>query len=54
MKSKKSEFAKKLAKNWRYFLRTYNRIATGDIVFFQIAGAGEIHAIGVQLSCRFI
>jgi len=47
MKSKKSEFAKKLAKNWRYFLRAYNRIVAGDIVFFQIAGAGEIHAIGV-------
>jgi len=37
----------KLVKNWRHFLRLYNNIATGDLVFFQIAKTGEIHAMGI-------
>jgi len=37
----------KLVKNWRSFLRHYNRISSGDLVFFQIAQSGEIHALGI-------
>jgi len=37
----------KLVKNWRPFLRLYNSISSGDIVFFQIAQTGEIHALGI-------
>lgn len=37
----------KLVRNWRQFLRLYNNIYSGDIVFFQIVRTGEIHAIGI-------
>jgi len=37
----------KLVKNWRQFLRLYNSIFNGDLVFFQIARTGEIHALGI-------
>jgi len=36
-----------LANNWRQFLHYYNNISAGDVVFFQLAGSGDIHAIGV-------
>jgi len=37
----------KLARNWRHFLRLYNSISSGDLVFFQVARTGEIHALGI-------
>ena len=33
--------------NWRPFIRLYNRIKPFDVVFFQIAKTGEIHAAGI-------
>lgn len=41
------KFGEKLRKNWRRFLVLYNRIKPFDIVVFQIAKTGEIHAIGI-------
>lgn len=41
------EIAEKERKNWRPFIRLYNRIKPFDIVFFQIANTGEIHAAGI-------
>ncbi|MEM0380514.1 MAG: hypothetical protein QXP71_04215 [Desulfurococcaceae archaeon] len=37
----------KFRRNWRAFIRLYNRIKPFDIVVFQVAGAGSIHAIGI-------
>jgi hypothetical protein len=41
------EAGERQRKNWRYFIRLYNMIKPFDIVIFQIAGTGEIHAIGI-------
>jgi hypothetical protein len=41
------EAGEKERKNWRQFIRLYNKIKPFDIVFFQIAKTGEIHAVGV-------
>lgn len=37
----------KQRKNWRDFIRTYNKIKPFHIVVFQVARTGEIHAVGV-------
>jgi len=37
----------KLARNWRSFLRLCNDISSGDVAFLQVAGSGDIHAVGV-------
>ena len=37
----------KLVRNWRSFIRLYNNISRGDLVFFQIAKTGTIHALGI-------
>jgi len=41
------ELGEKQRRNWRSFIRLYNRIKPFDTVFFQIAKTGEIHAIGI-------
>lgn len=41
------KFKKKLRKNWRSFIRLYNKIKPYDIVVFQTIKKGQIHAIGV-------
>ena len=41
------EAGKKQRQNWRSFIRLYNKIKPFDIVFFQIAKTGEIHAFGI-------
>ncbi|MFN4046369.1 MAG: hypothetical protein ACK4H7_03420 [Acidilobaceae archaeon] len=41
------EMGERMRRNWRPFIRLYNRIKPFDIVVFQIAGTGEIHAIGI-------
>jgi hypothetical protein len=41
------EAGEKQRKNWRSFIRLYNKIKPFDIVIFQIAKTGEIHAIGI-------
>jgi len=41
------EAGEKQKKNWRSFIRLYNKIKPFDIVFFQIAKTGEIHAVGI-------
>jgi hypothetical protein len=41
------EAGEKQKKNWRSFIRLYNRIKPFDIVLFQIAKTGEIHAVGI-------
>lgn len=41
------EAGEKQRKNWRDFIRLYNKIKPFDIVIFQIAKTGEIHAIGI-------
>jgi hypothetical protein len=41
------EAGDKQRKNWRDFIRIYNMIKPFDVVIFQIAGTGEIHAIGI-------
>jgi len=41
--SKKSE----LAMNWQPFLYLYNNLSVGDVVFFQLAESGDIHAVGL-------
>lgn len=41
------EAGDKQRQNWRSFIRLYNKIKPFDIVFFQIAKTGEIHAFGV-------
>ena len=37
----------KFRRNWRAFIRLYNRIKPFDIVVFQVARSGSIHAIGI-------
>ncbi|MCC5998118.1 MAG: hypothetical protein LM573_03490 [Thermofilum sp.] len=41
------EAGTKQRKYWRDFIRLYNRIKPFDVVVFQIAQTGEIHAIGI-------
>jgi hypothetical protein len=41
------EAGEKQRQNWRSFIRLYNKIKPFDMVFFQIAGTGEIHALGI-------
>lgn len=41
------EAGDKQGRNWRSFIRLYNEIKPFDIVFFQIAKTGEIHALGI-------
>jgi len=41
------EIGEKQRKNWRNFIRLYNRIKPFDTVVFQISRTEEIHAIGV-------
>jgi hypothetical protein len=41
------EAGNKQRQNWRSFIRLYNKIKPFDIVFFQIAKTGEIHAFGI-------
>jgi len=41
------EAGDKQRQNWRSFIRLYNKIKPFDIVFFQIAKTGEIHAFGI-------
>jgi hypothetical protein len=41
------EAGEKQRRNWRPFIRLYNRIKPFNIVFFQIAKTGEIHAVGI-------
>jgi len=36
-----------LVKNWRPFFHLYNQVTAGDVVFFQLAEKGDIHAVGV-------
>jgi len=41
------EAGEKQRRNWRLFIRLYNRIKPFDTVFFQIAKTGEMHAAGI-------
>jgi len=41
------EAGEKQRRNWRVFIKLYNKIKPFDIVVFQIAKTGEIHAIGI-------
>ncbi len=41
------EAGEKQRKNWRSFIRAYNRIKPFHIVVFQVAKSGDIHAVGV-------
>jgi len=41
------EAGEKFRRNWRAFIRTFNRIKPFDLVVFQIAKTGDIHAIGL-------
>jgi len=41
------EAGDKQRRNWRAFIRLYNQIKPFDSATFQIAGTGEIHAIGL-------
>lgn len=41
------EAGEKQRKNWRRFIRDYNRIKPFNIVIFQVAGTGQVHAVGV-------
>jgi len=45
--SKSSRKKSTLAKNWRQFLHLYNNLSAGDVVFFQLAKSGDIHAVGI-------
>lgn len=42
-----TDFGQKLKRNWRNFIRLYNKIKPFDIVVFQISKSGDIHAIGI-------
>ena len=42
-----SEAGERLRKNWRPFIRLYNKIKPFDIVIFQLAKTGQIHGIGI-------
>jgi len=39
------EAGEKQRRNWRAFITLYNKIKSFDLVVFQIAGTGEIHAL---------
>jgi len=41
------EAGEKQRKHWRAFIRLFNRIKPFDVIVFQIATTGEIHAIGI-------
>lgn len=41
------EAGEKQRKNWRSFIRAFNRIKPFHVVVFQVARSGEVHAIGV-------
>jgi predicted RNA-binding protein len=41
------EAGEKFRKNWRLFIRLYNKIKPFDVVVFQIAKTGNIHGIGI-------
>jgi hypothetical protein len=41
------ETGKKQRKNWRDFIRLYNKIKPFDVVIFQIAKTGETYAMGI-------
>ena len=41
------EVGEKQRKNWRAFIRLFNQIKPFDVVVFQIAKTGDIHAIGI-------
>jgi hypothetical protein len=41
------ETGEKQRRNWRSFVRTYNRIEPFDFAVFQIAKTGEVHALGI-------
>jgi hypothetical protein len=41
------EAGEKFKRNWRAFIRLYNRIKPFDIAVFQITISGNIHAIGI-------
>jgi len=41
------EAGEKQRKNWRSFIRVYNRIKPFHIAVFQVARTGEVHAVGV-------
>jgi len=41
------EAGEKFRRNWRAFIRLYNRIKPFDVVIFQITKSGDIHAIGI-------
>jgi hypothetical protein len=41
------EAGEKQRKNWRDFIRVFNKIKPFDIVIFQVAETGELYAIGV-------
>jgi len=41
------EAGEKQRRNWRTFIRAYNRIRPFDVAVFQIARTGDIHALGI-------
>ena len=41
------EIGEKQQRNWRTFIRMFNRIKPFDIVLFQIARTGEIYGLGI-------
>lgn len=41
------EAGEKQRKNWRSFIRVFNRIGPFNVVIFQVARTGEVHAIGM-------
>ena len=49
----KTDFQRRLIKNWRSFIRMFNRIKPFDYAVIQIAGSGHIHALGVIKSTGY-
>jgi len=47
------EAGEKMRKNWRSFIRLYNKIEPFDIVIFQIAKTGDIYALGIVKSTYY-
>jgi hypothetical protein len=47
------EAGEKQRKNWRSFIRAYNRIKPFNIVIFQVAKTGDIRAVGVVKDTHF-
>lgn len=41
------EAGERQRKNWRQFIKLYNQIKPFDVVVFQIARTGKIHAVGL-------